>query len=136
MVLPTEYKQLLGKKCWRAWDGFLPAIFFELGEKKNSTTGEYSICFDICPWDISLNDSVLTHSKMSRSDILPVLQKFIGQEISSITISSQKQTVQITFGALVITAYLEGEQDTLSFLFPLSKAISFTKKSLREREEK
>jgi hypothetical protein len=33
-------KKLLDQVCWRSWDGLLPAIFFELGEKKDDRTEE------------------------------------------------------------------------------------------------
>lgn len=107
------FDQLIGKKCWRAWDGLLPAIFFELGEKNDERTGEISLCFDTCPWQIFENDRVIANSKINRKGIDLVLPKFVGKRISSASADVSQTTTTFVFENLAVVAHLNEENDGL-----------------------
>jgi len=120
-------KKLIGDVCWRFWDGLLPAIFFELGKKKDKRTGEYSICFDTCPWQIFNNDNEIANSKNSEKGIDEVLPIFIGQTLTNFEFNHNDFIITATFDKLKIVAYLNEEKDTCYILSPDNKKAIYSK---------
>lgn len=79
--------------CWRAWDGRLPSIFFELGGKLTPKDGgeprqgEYSICLMGCPWKIRKGTQQLASHQSEKAEILLALNQFIGQRLRKIILT-------------------------------------------------
>jgi len=109
-------KELLGKVCCRAWDGLLPAIFLELGTGSDTKIGEYSICFDTCPWQIFEQDIEIVNSKQSKEVIDKILPRFVGQELTDFEFNQQDSVVMVTFGKLKIIGHLNDVSDTCYIL--------------------
>lgn len=109
----TNIKQVvIGKLCQRAWDGLLPAIFFELGEKLTEKKGEISLCFDTCPWQLFKNGIEIANSKDSREVILSAITKIENTKVSNFEVSDDEKTINVTFGQFTISAFLNAETDT------------------------
>ena len=123
----TLDEQLIGRKCWRAWDGLLPAIFFELGEKRNSRVGEYSLCMDTCPWQIFKREHVLTNSRSEKGAIRKVLPLFINKKITNFEFDRSNSQVKVTFDDLKIIAYLNEETDTFYIINQEEGTVIFMK---------
>lgn len=101
-----DLQDLLAKmenqKCWRAWDGRLPAIFLELGRKVipsgecESWQGEYSICLMGCPWKIRRERQEIASDQSEKLEILQALSQFVGQRLEKITLNASLRD-SITF---------------------------------------
>jgi len=129
----TIFKEILYKKCWRAWDGILPAIFFELGEKKDDRTGIYSLCLDFCPWQISKEEKIICNSKSNKEEILSSLKLFEEKTITKIETNNKDQLI-FTFENIVLHTYLNSSKDNFYILTPQGE-VSFSKKTLIKIEK-
>lgn len=116
-------QQLLGKTCWRAWDGLLPAIFFELGEKISKRKGEISLCLDTCPWQILIGNHEYANSKDPRGKILLAIKKIEGSEVTDFLISDKSREVSIVFNQATIRIFLNQKSDNFYILDQNDKVI-------------
>ncbi len=130
MIDETKMQQIIDKTCWRAWDGLLPAIFFEVGEKIDEKTGEFSLCLDTCPWQIFENETVLVDSKASKKEIDLVLSKFIGQKVREINVNNQEFSSLIRFDDLTIKVFLNSDQDEWYLLKSGKNELVISQKTL------
>jgi len=98
MDIEKVIKLLKGQKCWRAWDGFPPAIFFECGYKiprHNNTSprrGEFSLGFMGCSWQLlDKKNNVLAKPDFEKENILSEIKSFEGDIVKEVLINLNKE---------------------------------------------
>lgn len=122
----TNIKQLItGKSCWRAWDGLLPAIFFELGEKVTQKKGEFSLCFDTCPWQLFENGTEIANSKVDRPKILAAITKVENTRLTNFEVNDNETVIKATFGQFTLTAFLHEKPDTFYIVGPHNEEVIY-----------
>lgn len=116
---PNIWKQILNRKCWRAWDGMLPAVFFEFEKKQNDNkTGEFSLCLDMCKWVISKNKIEVANSESETVKIKSALKLFMNTSISEIYFSEENHHIIEFTNKVKIDTYLRNSKDEWCILSP------------------
>ena len=98
-MVSAKLNRLTSMYCFKAWDGLLPAVFFELCNKDDlkdaaaHRVGRVSICIDTCPWQIFDAGTVVCDSSSSIGDIRNTLNMFLGKKIVSVTYSINTQSL-------------------------------------------
>jgi len=127
--ISTDLK-IIGQKCWRAWEGVLPAIFFELGKKIGDKKGEISLCFDTLPWELMINDRLEVDSKSDKKRIIDALFKINGQIVTNFYINKNDQTVELSFNKIKIIGYFNNNNDSFYIINSNEEELAFNKKNL------
>ena len=113
------WKQVLNRKCWRAWDGMLPAVFFEFEKKqKDNKTGEFSLCLDMCRWVISKDEIEVANSENSIGKIKSTLAIMIDSAITNICFGEKNHHVIEFTNKIKIDTYLRNSKDEWYILSP------------------
>ncbi len=117
MTKDISIQSIIGLRCEKAWDGLLPVIFFEFGERqttkkyRNDSNWEFSVGLDYCPWKIYKDQKLWFSSENSPQLIKQHLHTFTGKTLLNVEIDFVHSAAHFEFsdGLDLVTLHSEPE---------------------------